>query len=431
MTETTTPTPAAARALRPFVILWTGQALSLLGSQAVQFALIWWLTTETGSATVLATASFCGLVPPIVIGPFAGALVDRWNRKRVMLVADGVVALASLVLAALFAIDLASTTAVFAALFVRALGATFHAPAMLASTTLMVPDRHLTRIQGLNEMLQGGALIVAAPLGGLLLALLAMGPILLVDVGTALLAILPLVFIAVPQPERRAEDAAVPAGVLRRTLRDVGEGLRYLAERPGHRALVGIATVVNMLLIPAFSLLPLLVSAALAGGAADLAWTNSAFGVGSIVGGVVLGVWGGFRRRIVTALAGLVALGAVTLALGLAPTLIVAGAAMFGVGIVATLVNGPIHAVLQATVAPEYQGRVFTLIGSLAGITAPAGLLVAAPIAELLGVRSWYVAGAVACVAMGLLGFSLPALLRIEDATGNGAGLTPAPVPAE
>jgi DHA3 family macrolide efflux protein-like MFS transporter len=104
---------------------------------------------------------------------------------------------------------------------------------------------------------------------------------------------------------------------------------------------------------------------------------------------------------------------------------------MFGVGIVATLVNGPIHAVLQATVAPEYQGRVFTLIGSLAGITAPAGLLVAAPIAELLGVRSWYVAGAVACVAMGLLGFSLPALLRIEDATGNGAGLTPAPVPAE
>jgi DHA3 family macrolide efflux protein-like MFS transporter len=90
------------RPLKPFFVLWTGQALSLLGSQAVQFALIWWLTERTGSATVLATATFFGLVPQIVLGPFIGALVDRWNRKRILLVADSIVAAASGLLALLF-----------------------------------------------------------------------------------------------------------------------------------------------------------------------------------------------------------------------------------------------------------------------------------------------------------------------------------------
>jgi DHA3 family macrolide efflux protein-like MFS transporter len=248
----------------------------------------------------------------------------------------------------------------------------------------------------------------------LLFALLSMPSILHVDAATALVAIVPLALVAVPAPARDpAHDAAVRG--VRGTLRDVGAGLRYIAERAGHRSLVTIAIVVNMLLVPAFSLLPLLVHERLGGRAIDFAWTSSAFGVGSIVGGVVLGAWGGFRRRIVTALVGLVALGATTLALGLAPTLLVAGLALFGIGVVATLVNGPIQAVLQVTVAPAYQGRVFALVGSLAGITAPVGLLAAAPIAEILGVRSWYVAAAVACIAMGLAGFAIPALLHIED----------------
>jgi DHA3 family macrolide efflux protein-like MFS transporter len=375
---------------------------------------------------VLATATLVALLPPIVIGPVAGALVDRWNRKSVMLASDGVVALVSLAVAVLFALDLASVGAIFAALLVRAVGSTFHGPAMLAATSLMVPERHLARIQGLNQMLQGGALIVAAPLGGLLVALLSMEAIMLVDVGTALVAILPLVFVAVPRVAVE-RDPGLSGGV-RRTLRDVAAGLRYIADRPGHRALVGIATGVNLLLVPAFSLLPLLIRDSLDGEATDLAWSNSAFGVGSIAGGILLGLWGGFERRIVTMLVGFVALGLATLALGLAPTLVVAGVAMLGVGFVVPLINGPVQAVLQATVAPEYQGRVFTLIGSLAGLTAPVGLLLAAPVAEVLGVRAWYVAGAAACVVLGLAGFAMPALGRIEDVPG-GAEAVAHPLP--
>ncbi|WP_299945049.1 MFS transporter [uncultured Microbulbifer sp.] len=411
--------PQDARPMRPFFILWIGQALSFLGSQTVQFAIIWWLTAETGSATVLATASFFGLLPPIIMGPFAGALVDRWNRKRVMLAADAMVAVTSLGLVVLFAMDLASIGAVFAALLIRAIGATFHSPAMLASTTLMVPERHLTRIQGINQMLEGGMLVIAASLGSLLVATLSMKGIMLVDVFTALIAILPLLFITVPQPERTpeqtAQEEADAVGPVQRTFLNVGEGLRYLRNRPGHMGIVGIAMGVNMLLIPAFSLLPLLVSEELSGTAIDLAWINSAFGVGAIIGGILLGIWGGFKRRVVTTLVGLILMGGASLAVGIAPTVLAAVAAMFAVRVIVTLVNGPIQAVLQATVAPDFQGRIFTLVGSLAGITAPVGLLLAAPIAELVGVRAWYIAGATACFLMGAIGFALPAVLKIED----------------
>ncbi|MEW5249016.1 MFS transporter [Microbulbifer sp. 2201CG32-9] len=398
--------------MRPFLILWTGQALSLVGSQAVQFAIIWWLTIQTGSATVLATASLFGLLPPILVGPFAGALVDRWNRKRVMLAADALVAATSLGLAALFLLDMASVETVFAALLLRAIGSTFHAPAMLASTTLMVPERHLTRIQGINQMMLGGMLVIAAPLGGLLVATLSMSGIMLVDVATALIAILPLVFIRVPQPERSSEEPS-STGV-RGTLRDVDEGFTYLRERPGHMGLVLIAMGVNMLLIPAFSLLPLLVSEELTGTATDLAWTNSVFGIGSFAGGILLGIWGGFRRRILTTLSGLMAMGIATLGVGMAPSVLAVAGAMFAIGVITAMVNGPIHAILQATVATDFQGRIFSLVGSLAGITAPVGLLLAAPVAELVGVRAWYIAGAAGCILMGLSGFLTPAILRIE-----------------
>jgi DHA3 family macrolide efflux protein-like MFS transporter len=399
--------------MTPFLILWTGQSLSLLGSTAVQFALIWWLTATTGSATVLATATLVGLVPQVVLGPVIGALVDRWNRKAVMLAADGFVAAASLALAALFATGAADTVHVLALVFARALGSAFHAPALAASTTLMVPERHFTRVQGVNQGLEGLLLIVGAPLGALLYGLLPMSGVMLVDVGTALIAIVPLLLIAVPQPARAAAEGERPPSVGQAML----AGYRYLRERRGHLTLIGISAVVNLMLVPAFSLLPLLVLERVQGEAADLGWITSAFGVGMLGGGVLLGVWGGGSRRIVTTLAAMIALGVAVLAVGATPDGSFAWllAAMLSVGIIVPLVNGPVHAILQATIAPEYQGRVFALLGSLAAATAPLGLLFAAPLAELVGVGTWYLAGGVACVAMGIAGFLVPALMRIED----------------
>jgi len=406
------PIPARPRPMTPFLVLWSGQALSLLGSTIVQFALIWWLTRETGSAAVLAMAALLGLLPGVVLGPVIGVLVDRWDRKRIMLAADGAVALASLVLAFLFATGRATPELVLAVLFVRGLGSAFHAPAMLASTSLLVPDEHLTRVQGLNQLLQGGMNIVSAPLGALVVALLPMSSVMLIDVVTALFAIVPLLFIAVPRPAR----SDVSAGESARSIgRDMVAGARYLGERKGHLSLVLMATLVNMCLVPAFSLLPLLVTGELAGDALALGWITSAFGVGTIVGGITLGVWGGTKRRILTALPALVGLGIAVAGVGLAPAFMPALVAMFAVGLLVPLANGPIGAILQSTIAPDYQGRVLTLMGSIATGAAPLGLLLAAPVAELVGIRAWYLAGGLACVAMGVLGFLLPALMQIED----------------
>jgi DHA3 family macrolide efflux protein-like MFS transporter len=401
--------------MRPFFLLWTGQSLSLVGSQAVQFALIWWLTETTGSATILATATLLGVLPPIVLGPVIGTLIDRWNRKTVMLAADGFLAMASLVLAWLFSAGIADIRHVLALLFLRALGAAFHAPAMTASTTLMVPERHFTRIQALNQSLQGLLTIVAAPLGALLLAILSMTSVMMVDVATALLAILPLLAIRVPRPPRstQLDRASVWAETV--------AGFRYLMRRRGHRTLVAMATLINALLVPAFSLLPLLVLERLNGDAAQFGWLSSSFGVGLLAGGLALGAWGGFRKRIVTTLTGMVALGMAVTAVGLTPAsaFLWALASMTCFGLIVPIVNGPVYAILQATIAPDYQGRVFSLVTSLSGAAAPLGLIVAAPVAEIVGVGAWYVAGGIACVTMGVAGFFAPALMAIEE--GNTA----------
>jgi DHA3 family macrolide efflux protein-like MFS transporter len=401
--------------MRPFLVLWSAQALSLLGSQAVQFALIWWLTARTESAAVLAAAAFVGLFPPVVLGPVIGALVDRWSRRAILFFSDFVVAVASGVLAVLFMTGTASTAAVFAILLVRALGAAFHTPTMVASTTLMVPARHLTRIQGLNQAIQGGALILTAPIGALLVSLMPMAGVMALDVVTAAIAIVPLAFVRVPQPPPAVES---PDGPKRTGLvGEILEGFGYLRRTPGTMALMGLASTINLFLVPAFSLLPLYVVVELGADAMHLGWMNSLFGIGTLVGGIALGVWGGFRRRIFTAWFGLVGLGAAVAGVGLAPPEILAVSlgAMFAVGATVPFVNGTIQAVLQETVDPAIQGRVFTLAGSLAGIAAPLGLVVAGPLAEVAGVRSWYLVGGAICALMGVAGFLIPSLARFGE----------------
>ena len=289
-----------------FFTIWTGQAFSLLGSQLVSFAVIWWLTQKTGSATVLATASLVGLLPQVILGPLTGALVDRWSRRLTMMIADGLIALATVILAVLFALGHVQIWQVYALLFVRSVCGGFHWPAMQASTSLMVPKEHLARIQGLNQMLQGGMNIASAPLGALLLAWLPMEGILAIDVFTAMLAIGPLFFFEIPQPERRD----LPASALgKSSLRqDLAAGFRYVWSWPGLMLIGIMAAVINFLLNPAFALLPILVTKHFNGQAIQLATLESFSGIGFIVGGLILSTWGGFKRRVITSLAGLIAM---------------------------------------------------------------------------------------------------------------------------
>jgi len=395
-----------------FFTIWSGQALSLVGSALVQFALVWWLTIKTGSATTLATASLVALLPQIVLGPFAGALVDRWNRRIIMIVADTLIALATALLMALFAMDRVAVWHFYVVMFVRSLGGAFHYPAMASSTSLMVPGQHLARVAGMNQTLQGIVNIFAPPLGALLLDLMPTQSVLAIDIGTALAAILPLLFIAIPQPVRRTGDAGKKTSYWQ----DLREGFRYVVRWPGLLGIILLAMMLNFLLSPVSALTPLVVTDVFDKGAAELGWTRAVFGAGTIVAGLILSAWGGFRRRIVTSLSGVIGVGLGVVLFGLAPAdrfflLLVAS---FLQGFAVVFANGPLQAIFQSAIAPDVQGRVFSLIGAGAAAMMPLSLLIAGPVADRQGVRFWYTFGGTVCILVTVAASFIPAIMNIE-----------------
>ncbi len=361
---------------------------------------------------MLGLATMVALLPQVFLGPFVGALVDRWNRRRVMVVTDSVIALTTLILAALAALGAMRVGHVFLVTFLRSVGGVFHWAAMQASTSLMVPERHLARVAGLNQTLNGALQIVAPPVGALLWSVLPLHGILAIDVGTALLAVLPVCFIPIPQPAARRR-ATAPSSLIQ----DVMEGLRYIWRWPGVRALLLMATAINFTINPGFALMPILITRHFGRGALELGWMESAWGIGVVVGGLALSGWGGFRRRILSTLTGLVGMGVGVLVLGLVPPggFILALAAMFFAGAMNPITNGPVFAILQARVPPELQGRVLTAIGSIASAMMPLGTALAGPVADLLGVQAWFLAGGAVCALMGMVSFLVPAIVYMED----------------
>jgi len=414
------PDRGDARWAPRFFLIWGGQAFSLLGSSLVQFALVWWMTRETGSATVLATATLVALLPQIVLGPFIGPLVDRLERRRIMIVSDSAIALATGVLMLLFAFDRVELWHVFAILAVRSLGGAFHGPAMAASTSLLVPERHLARVGGLNQTLHGVMNIVSPPLGALLVMALPTHGVLAIDLATAALAVVPLLFVRIPAPPRRA-DAAGSAGGVPGYLHDLKAGLAYVVKWPGLFAVILLAMLLNFLIAPAGSLMPLLVTGSFGKGALELAWTETLMGAGVISGGLILSAWGGFKKKIATSLAGIVGIGAGIFLMGFAPAsafpLLLAGC--FLTGFAQVFANGPLNAIFQSAIDKDMQGRVFSLLGAGATAMMPLSLLAAGPISDLLGIRTWYLAGGVVCVAVTLVATTIPAIMKIEE---NGHG---------
>jgi DHA3 family macrolide efflux protein-like MFS transporter len=180
---------------------------------------------------------------------------------------------------------------------------------------------------------------------------------------------------------------------------------------------IGIAMAVNLLLHPAMSLQPLLVTDHFRGGALELAWLQSAFGVGFVAGGITLSAWGGFKRRALTGVLALALSGLGFAGVGLAPAhaFWLAVGAIFVAGFMTVIVNGSIFAMLQAVVPPEVQGRVFTVVLSGSGAMAPLGLAIAGPVADLLGERTWFVIAGAAMCAMGVGALFIPAVMQIED----------------
>jgi len=393
-----------------FAAVWSGQTLSLIGSKLGGFALVWWLTVETGSATALAAASTALFLPRILLRPIAGVCVDRWSRRWVILISDAFVALFSLWLAVLFWRGAMELWHVYLIVAARAIGGAFHEPAMSASTIHLVPEKHLSRLSGVNHTLQGGLNLAGPLLGALAVSVMPLHNIMLIDVATALFAIVPLFFLSIPQPGRTEE-------VRRASIwRNMADAVRYIRSVPGLALMIVASALGNGLITPTGSFYPLLATEYFSGGAFHLAGLQSGWAVGYVLGGMLFTLWSRFHRRTTTIYVAAAFQGLGMLLIAFAPPtgIVLATVGMFVTGLMNTYYNAPSGPLFQANIPPELQGRVFSLVGTLCYAAYPIGLWVETAVVERFGVHPVLFLGAGFLVLCGGLAI-VPSIRNLEE----------------
>jgi DHA3 family macrolide efflux protein-like MFS transporter len=402
--------------MKKFFVMWSSQAFSIFGSSVVGFALAWYLAKKTDSATILSTAVIVMLIPGIVLGPFIGPFIDRWDRKKIMIYGDLSSALLTAILAILFFFDAAQLWHIYVIMAGRAIGNAFQGPAMMATFTSIVPEKDLTRAYGYNAMLSGLMNIIAPVAGAFLMEWLPMQGVLSVDIITAVIAIAVLLQLKIPRIERTTLSVKV------NIFRDTVQSLRYVMERRGIKLVVILNTFFNIFTTPMFYLFPLLVTNRLAGDVLKLGWMNSACGIGTILGGALVGVWGGFKKKVHTILLGLFIVSVCSFSLGFTTIelfyfiLVI----MFILGLGAAVSDSPMPALLNVLIPKDMQGRLFAMFNSLGSLMVPLGLAIAGPFADAAGIEwVYFIGGSVFFVKLLIILFS-KSVMHIEDVITEG-----------
>ncbi|MFN3429717.1 MAG: MFS transporter [Candidatus Sericytochromatia bacterium] len=392
-----------------FWTIFGGQGLSLVGSALTQFVLLWWITDTTGSVSALAIAGMAGLLPQALFGPLGGTLADRYSRRALMIGADAISALCMVVLIALFLTNQVALWHVYTMMFIRSAMQAFQAPAAAASTAMLVPRSFLPRAAGLNQTLQGMMVVAAAPLGALAISTMPIGWALGIDVFTAVLGIVPLLVFRIPQVQ-------VPREQRTGLWSEFREGVRLIWHQPGLRRIYALLTAVVLVVMPTFTLAPLLVKEHFAGGPGHVALMEGLSGLGMLAGGVLVTALAP-KRQMLWILLGFAA-SCLTLALtALAPSHMFWLAVVWWVlsGLTFIMGNAPFTTLLQMTIPNHIQGRAFSLLSTLMGLAAPIGLAIATPLGELIGVRWLFVVLGVLGTLVSLAGFLSPPLLRLGE----------------
>jgi DHA3 family macrolide efflux protein-like MFS transporter len=364
--------------------IFSGQSLSVIGSAMTQFVLIWWITDTVGTFGALATAGLMGLLPQALLGPIGGTFADRYSRRMLMMLPDAIGAGCILVLIALFLHGSVALWHVYAAMFVRSAAAAFQMPAAAASEAMLVPVQFLPRAVGLNQTMMGIVTVAAAPLGALAIGVMPVGMALWIDVATAALGIVPLLFFRIPQQRLPGERRGI--------WREFGEGVAVVWRSPRLRRVYVLLTVVVLVVIPSAELLPLLVKQHFGGGAPAVAMLEGLGGAGMVAGGAIVALF--VPKRLVSWVLWGFTLSCATLAAtALVPPNLFWLAAVFWTlsGVTFILGDAPFTALIQTTVPNHLQGRVLALLGTMMGLAAPVGLLAAAPLGEIVGVRWLFV----------------------------------------
>lgn len=398
--------------LKRFLIIFTGQAFSLLGSAAVNFALVWWLTAETGSATVLAYASIAAILPQALLGPIAGPFVDRWDRRLTIIGADLFIAATSIALIALFAAGTPAAWVVIAAIAARSLGAAFHTPASQAAVPMYVPAEQLMRVSGWNFFLGSGVAMAGPVLGAFLMGVAPIGAVIAIDVAGALLAVGSLMLVHIPHPER-AEDDPATAGLVAEFV----AGWRELVSHRGLFVLTLFLVVVTFIYMPLNALFPLMTRAHFDGGALAASAVEMAFGAGMLLGSLAIGALSARLSGVRLVSLGIVVIGVMLGVSGLLPASAFWAFVAFCVvmGFTVPMFGAPTMAMFQAKIDPSKLGRVMSLYMTMSMLVAPVGLVAAGPLAGELGVARWFAISGALLAATGLLMWASPAVRTLDE----------------
>jgi DHA3 family macrolide efflux protein-like MFS transporter len=386
-----------ASTFRSYLIFWSGQLASLLGSSIAQFVIIWWITLLTESAVYLSIASFVGFIPQIVLSPFAGVLADRWSRKKISGVTDFLQALATISLIMLFWLDIVLIWHVFVMLAIRSAFQAFHTPAVTAITPTMVPKNKLSRMNGLNSLSTGAINLVGPVTAALLLAVWEIHQILWIDVITFAIAVIPLLIVRIPSVKKTREQTEEKPSFSK----ELAIGLRFIKSTKGLMPLLFTATMLNFLLVPLSTLLPYYVRVNHLGGAEDLALVSAFFGAGALGGGLLMSVTKGFKRKIVTGMIFVYIIFFGYSIIALTPTgmfWLMAIGALIG-SFSSPVFNVSMLTILQIVVPLEMQGRVNSVLITMATAAMPLGMIISGPLAEYAGTSNLFLACVISGVA--------------------------------
>jgi DHA3 family macrolide efflux protein-like MFS transporter len=368
----------------------------------VQFALVWWLTTTTGSAVLVSLAAAMTVLPRALLNPLIGVVVDRVDRKVIMVGANLVVVLCSFFLASAFVLGAVQPWQILTVLLLHATADTFYARAFVSSTSTLVPSGRLTRVAGINQALMGIMLMAAPALGALLLEISSFVTVMGIDFLAALFAIAPLLLARIPRLlSHQPDDRSAQRGLLH----DIRAGLRYIRRWSGAVGMLIISATMNFVMQPYFSLLAVYV-ASRGGDETTFGLFGAVVGFGFLAGGVLVGIVRTGERRMMTALFGIVVAGIALVATSLIDGLLASLCCFFIAGAAMPFCMGPIQALVQSSVPSGLQGRLFSIMECVSTAVAPVGLLLAGAVFEHLGPALWYLvggSGAILCALFGVL----------------------------
>ncbi len=395
---------------RTFTIIWGGQFFSILTSSLVNFAIIIWLSLQTGSAEMLAWAAIAGMLPQTLVGPFTGALIDRWNRKRIMMLADTFIALCTLILSVLFWLDIAQLWHIFILLGLRSIGSAFHMPAMQASVPLLAPANQLTRVAGINQIIASVSQIGGPALGALMITVWDIEYVLIFDVAGALMAVTSLFFVHIPNPEKVEKHE-------RDILKEMKEGAMIVLRNKGLSLVFLYSILVLFFIVPISVLFPLMTLDYFGGTEFQAGIVEAVWSIGALVGGAVMGakVYNVNRVKLINWT--YVLLGASFMFSGiLSPNGLVWFAILTGIsGIAGSVYNAAFTSLVQTKIDATALGRVFSTFYAIALIPAMLGLIGIGFIADTIGLNTSFILCGILIILLGMIAFLTPSAMQLDS----------------